>query len=58
MVPAALGLAAVAQQIYTVFYRYDAAGITVLQFAAFMSIPYGMYTVGAAMMQGISETRR
>lgn len=58
MVPAALGLAAVAQQIYTVFYRYDAAGITVLQFAAFMSIPYGMYTVGAAMMQGISENKK
>lgn len=58
MIPAALGLAAVAQQIYTVFYRYDAAGITVLQFAAFMSIPYGMYTVGAAMMQGISENRK
>lgn len=58
MVPASMGLAAVAQQIYTVFYRYDAAGVTVLQFAAFISIPLGMYSVAAAMMQGISENKR
>ena len=58
MVPAALGLAAVAQQIYTVFYRYDPAGVTVLEFAAFVSIPMGLYTVAAAMMQGISENKR
>lgn len=58
MIPASLGLAAVAQQIYTVFYRYDAAGTVVLQFAAFVAIPMGLYTVAAAMMQGISENRR
>lgn len=58
MIPAALGLSAVAQQIYTVFYRYDAAGVVVLQFAAFISIPLGLYTVAAAMMQGISENKR
>lgn len=58
MIPASMGLAAVAQQIYTVFYRYDAAGVTVLEFAAFMAIPLGMYSVAAAMMQGISENRR
>ncbi len=58
MIPATLGVEAVASQLYTVFYRYDAAGITVLQFAAFVSIPMGMYTVAAAMMQGISENRR
>lgn len=58
MIPAALGLSAVAQQIYTVFYRYDAAGVVVLEFAAFIAIPMGLYTVAAAMMQGISENRR
>lgn len=58
MIPASLGLAAVAQQIYTVFYRYDAAGVTILEFAAFMAIPFGLYTVGAAMMQGISENKK
>ncbi|WP_295728528.1 polysaccharide biosynthesis protein [uncultured Limosilactobacillus sp.] len=58
MIPASMGMAAVAQQIYTVFYRYDAAGVTVLEFAAFMSIPMGMYSVAAAMMQGISENKR
>lgn len=58
MIPASLGLAAVAQQVYTVFYRYDHAGVVVLEFAAFVSIPMGLYTVAAAMMQGISENRR
>lgn len=58
MIPASLGLAAVAQQIYTVFYRYDAAGVTILEFAVFMAIPFGLYTVGAAMMQGISENKK
>ena len=58
MIPASLGLAAVAQQVYTVFYRYDHAGVVVLEFAAFVSIPMGLYMVAAAMMQGISENRR
>lgn len=58
MVPAALGLSAVAQQVYTVFYRYNQAGITILEFAAFISIPFGLYTVAAAMMQGISENKK
>lgn len=58
MIPASLGLAAVAQQVYTVFYKYDQAGVVVLEFAAFVSIPMGLYTVAAAMMQGISENRR
>ena len=43
---------------YTVFYRYDHAGIVILEFAAFVAIPMGLYTVAAAMMQGISENRR
>ena len=58
MIPAVLGLYAVAQQVYTVFYRYNHAGVIVLEFAAFMAIPLGLYTVAAAMMQGISENRR
>lgn len=58
MIPAALGLFAVAQPVYTVFYRYSAAGTVVLEFASFVSIPMGLYTVVAAMMQGISENKR
>lgn len=55
MVPASLGLSSLAQPIYTVFYRYDPAGVTMLKFASFISIVLGLYTVAAAMMQGISE---
>lgn len=58
MVPASLGLSSLAQPIYTVFYRYDPAGVTMLQFASFISIALGLYTVAAAMMQGISENMR
>ena len=58
MIPAVLGVEAVSSQLYTVFYRYSAAGITVLEFAVFVAIPMGMYQVGAAMMQGISENKR
>lgn len=58
MIPASLGLSAVAQPVYTAFYRYSAAGTAVMSFAAFMSIPYGVYTVAAAMMQGISENKK
>lgn len=55
MIPASLGLSSLAQPIYTVFYRYDPAGVTMLKFASFISIMLGLYTVAAAMMQGISE---
>lgn len=58
MIPASLGLSALAQPIYTVFYRYDPAGVTMLKFAAYISITLGLYTVAAAMMQGISENMR
>ncbi|WP_295747098.1 polysaccharide biosynthesis protein [uncultured Limosilactobacillus sp.] len=58
MIPASLGLSALAQPIYTVFYRYDPAGVTMLKFAAYISIALGLYTVAAAMMQGISENMR
>lgn len=58
MVPASLGLSSLAQPIYTVFYRYDPAGVTMLKFASFISIALGLYTVAAAMMQGISENMK
>ena len=58
MIPASLGLSALAQPIYTVFYRYDPAGVTMLKFASYISITLGLYTVAAAMMQGISENMR
>lgn len=58
MVPASLGMVAIAPQVYTVFYRYNQAGIVILEFAAFASIAMGLYSVAAAMMQGISENRK
>jgi O-antigen/teichoic acid export membrane protein len=58
MMPASLGLAAVAQPIYTIFYRYSAAGTTILIFNAFIGILLGLLTVVSAVMQGISENTK
>lgn len=58
MMPTSLGLYAVSQQIYTVFYRYDKLGIVVLEFSALIAILLGLYTVNAAIMQGVSESKR
>ncbi|MBB1124549.1 polysaccharide biosynthesis protein [Limosilactobacillus albertensis] len=58
MVPTALGLYSVAQQIYTVFYKYDDLGIMVLEFSAFIALPLGLYTVNAAVMQGLSKSKQ
>lgn len=55
MMPASLGLAAVSQPIYTIFYRYSAAGTNILVFNAFIGIFLGLLTVVSAVMQGISE---
>lgn len=58
MMPASLGLAAVAQPIYTIFYRYSSAGTTILVFNAFVGILLGLLTVVSAVMQGISENTK
>lgn len=58
MMPASLGLAAVAQPIYTIFYRYSQAGTTILIFNAFIGIILGLLTVVSAVMQGISENMK
>lgn len=58
MMPASLGLAAVAQPIYTIFYRYSVAGTTILIFNAFIGILLGLLTVVSAVMQGISENTK
>lgn len=58
MIPAALGLAAVSTPIYTVFYRYSASGSTILEISAYVAIFMGLFTIVAAIMQGVSENTK
>ncbi|BAP85365.1 MOP superfamilymultidrug/oligosaccharidyl-lipid/ polysaccharide flippase transporter [Paucilactobacillus hokkaidonensis JCM 18461] len=58
MLPASLGLAAVAKPLYTIFYRYSASGTTVLIISAYIAIILGLYTVVSAIMQGLSQNVR
>ncbi|KRL08442.1 putative polysaccharide biosynthesis protein [Schleiferilactobacillus perolens] len=53
MLPSSLGMAAVSQPLNTVFYRYDPWGTMVLQFNSYIAIIIGLFTVLAAILQGV-----
>jgi O-antigen/teichoic acid export membrane protein len=55
--PAALGLSLLAEPIYTVFYEHDPLGISVLAAYAPVAILFSLYSVTAAILQGINEQR-
>ncbi len=55
--PAAIGLSLLAKPIYTVFYEYDSLGIAVLGAYAPVAILFSLYSVTAAILQGINEQR-
>jgi O-antigen/teichoic acid export membrane protein len=55
MVPASFGVAAVAEPLYTLFYGHDALGISVLQVNSFTAIILGLFTVLAAVLQGLYQ---
>ncbi|MFL2028142.1 putative polysaccharide biosynthesis protein [Loigolactobacillus zhaoyuanensis] len=57
MIPAAIGMAAVAKPLYTIFYGYNFTGVLVLEFSAYTSIVLGLFTVLAAMLQGLYQNR-
>ncbi|AKP68392.1 putative polysaccharide biosynthesis protein [Companilactobacillus ginsenosidimutans] len=57
MIPSALGMYAVSQPLWTTFYRYDALGISMLQFSSVMSILLGLFTVLAAVLQALYRNR-
>ncbi|MGD7044299.1 putative polysaccharide biosynthesis protein [Jeotgalibacillus proteolyticus] len=55
--PAAIGLSLLAEPAYTVFYGYSELGTEVLRTYSPVAILFALYTVTAAMMQGINEQR-
>ena len=55
--PAVVGMALLAEPIYTAFYGHDLYGTEVLRFYAPVAILFSIYSVTAAIMQGINEQR-
>ncbi len=55
LIPAALGMAAIAAPLYTIFYGYDQLGANILYLSSFTSISLGLFTVLMAILQGLDE---
>lgn len=57
MIPASLGMMAIAQPLYVVFYGYDGTGIRMLEVSCILAVALGLYTVLAALLQGVFRNR-
>jgi O-antigen/teichoic acid export membrane protein len=55
--PAVVGLSLLAEPVYTVFYGHDVLGTEVLRAYAPVAIFFALYSVTAAILQGIDEQR-
>nr|WP_243673937.1 polysaccharide biosynthesis protein [Lentilactobacillus kisonensis] len=60
MIPAALGMCAIAGPLNRLFYgqAHQALGANVLTFSSITSIPMGLFVVISAVMQGLSQNKR
>ncbi|WP_201715931.1 putative polysaccharide biosynthesis protein [Rossellomorea arthrocnemi] len=56
-VPAALGLALLAEPMYTLFYHSDVLGTSILRSYAPVAILFALFAVTAAILQGIDEQK-
>ncbi|KPL59121.1 putative polysaccharide biosynthesis protein [Rossellomorea vietnamensis] len=56
-VPAALGLALLAEPMYTLFYHSDPLGTSILRSYAPVAILFALFAVTAAILQGIDEQK-
>ncbi|WP_042459823.1 putative polysaccharide biosynthesis protein [Neobacillus dielmonensis] len=55
--PASIGLSLLAEPVYTAFYQHDLLGASVLSAYAPVAILFSLYSVTAAILQGINEQR-
>lgn len=55
--PAALGISLLAEPTYTVFYGYEALGTDILRIYAPVAVLFALFSVTAAILQGINEQR-
>lgn len=57
MLPAAIGMAVLAEPIYAFVFAFDPMGTTLLQISSFVAITMGLFSVLVAMMQAMSFFR-
>ncbi|WP_461215210.1 putative polysaccharide biosynthesis protein [Lacticaseibacillus sp. GG6-2] len=57
MIPAAIGMAAIATPLYVVFYGYDQLGIRMLELSSLLAILLGLFTVLATLLQGLFHNK-
>jgi O-antigen/teichoic acid export membrane protein len=57
MIPAAVGMAAIAKPLYVLFYGYDELGVHMLELSSFLAILLGLFTVLATLLQGMFRNR-
>ena len=57
MLPATIGMAVVAEPLYTVFYEQSDFGTNLLQVASFMSLFLGLFVLMGSTMQAANQTR-
>lgn len=55
--PAAIGLSLLAEPVYTAFYTHDALGTEILRAYAPVAVLFSLFSVTAAILQGINEQR-
>lgn len=55
--PAAVGLSLLAEPLYTLFYEHDSLGTEVLSVYAPAAVLFALYSVTAAIMQGINQQK-
>lgn len=55
--PASLGISLLAEPVYTVFYGHDALGADILRIYAPVAVLFALFSVTAAVLQGINEQR-
>ncbi|WP_390405865.1 putative polysaccharide biosynthesis protein [Lacticaseibacillus jixiensis] len=57
MIPAAVGMAAIATPLYVLFYGYDQLGIHMLELSSLLAILLGLFTVLATLLQGLFHNK-
>ncbi|WP_203627727.1 putative polysaccharide biosynthesis protein [Lacticaseibacillus mingshuiensis] len=57
MIPAAMGMIAIAQPLYVVFYGYDSLGIKMLAIASVLAVLLGLFSILATILQGLFHNK-
>lgn len=57
MLPAALGMAAVARPLYVLFYSYEHMGIYIMSVSAYTALALGLFSLMSSVLQGVYRNK-